>query len=155
MCIKGGIMPHKIETLIKDLIKTDSYRKQSDLVKALKEKGIETKQSTVSRALNRLGAVKRVGADGQVAYRIFNPIVSGTGHYNSGLVHYITANEVSIIIQTRTGSASHVAQYIDEQNMDEIIGTLAGDNCILILPKTVHDIKDLEKKLRSFLHVQS
>lgn len=142
-------MPNKLDTIVATLIKKEIFNTQTDLVNALKKQGIKTKQSTVSRALHRIGAIKRVRANGVVGYQVTAPDFKGPGGYNNGLVHEIIHNEMMIVLNTRSGSAGHVAQYVDEQAFPEIIGTLAGDNCIFIMPSRVDAIKTLVKRLKS------
>lgn len=142
-------MPDKIENIIKDLITKQVFKTQGDLVAALKSDGVIVKQSTVSRILHRIGAVKRTNAQGQIAYQIINNGLSGDNAYNRRLVHDIAYNEAIIIVKTRSGSAGHVAQYIDEQGLDAIMGTIAGDNSILVLPTSVNIIDALATQLRA------
>lgn len=142
-------MHHKIENIIKDLIRKESFSTQTSLVKALKQQGIETKQSTVSRVLQRIGAVKRMNSNGKIGYRIVTHDFTGTAAYNNGLVHDIRHNEVMVILNTRSGSAGHVAQYLDEQALPEVMGTLAGDNCILVMPVSAEKTKTLAARLQT------
>lgn len=142
-------MPNKIENIIKDLIKKEAFNTQADLVKALAKQGIETKQSTVSRALHRIGAVKRMEPSGGVRYRVVTSAAIGASAYNNNLVHDIRYNEAMVILNTRSGSAGHVAQYLDEQDLPDIMGTLAGDNCILVMPTSIEKIEALAVRLQT------
>lgn len=140
-------MSDTIENLLTQLIKKDTYKTQGSLVTALKKNGVSVKQSSVSRALHRIGAVKRRRSDGTIGYQIMPTSTENNTGYTRELVTQIAHNEAMIVVTTGSGSASHVAQYIDDQNYDDILGTLAGDNCILILPKSLKTIPALTKTL--------
>src|SRR5690606_3236714 len=95
---------------------------QSQLREELKRRGLDVNQSTVSRALQRLGARKSGGAwilddDGKVPARAYQSIHE---HILS-----MKRNEVVVFIKTIPGSAHYVASFLDGQDLPIILGTLA------------------------------
>ena len=92
--------------------------------------------------------MKTVAGNGTVSYRIAPSGLSIVSGYQE-LVHHVAHNDALVIVQTRTGSANHVAQYIDEQDWPEMIGTLAGDNCIFIAPASAQTIPALVKRIKT------
>jgi transcriptional regulator of arginine metabolism len=133
------------------LIAEGPAKTQHQLQAALAKMGIAVNQSTVSRALRRIGAVKSLNASGDAVYRLPSQ-AHHIGHNLSikSLVENISGNEQLILIQTRSGCGNVVAQLLDEQNFAELLGTVAGDNTILVIPKSIRYRPALEKKLREF-----
>ncbi len=136
---------------IRHLIEQGQAHTQTELTAALAAAGWAVTQSTVSRQLRKLGAVKSLNASGDAIYRL-PPAAYQIGQTLTikQLVETITSNEQLILIQTRSGCGSVVAQLIDEQNFAELLGTVAGDNTILVIPKSARVKPVLEKKLREF-----
>lgn len=137
--------------VLRDLLRQGEASTQEDLCKALKHRKMVVTQSTVSRDLRRIGAVKTVDADGVTVYKLpeerilIPPTVS---HSLGGLLLDIQSNESMIVLHTSPGSASLVARHIDSLRTQlGIMGTIAGDDTIFIAPKTVKKIPDLIKKI--------
>ena len=122
---------------LRDIIREGTASSQEDFCKALKQKKFEVTQSTVSRDLRRIGAVKTIDKNGDVIYMLpeerasfLPPAVSqGLG----GLLKTVEANEILIVLHTTPGSASLVARYIDSMRAElGILGTIAGDDTIFV-----------------------
>ncbi|MCP4395226.1 MAG: hypothetical protein GY804_13305 [Alphaproteobacteria bacterium] len=126
---------------------------QVELVNLLKEKGIETTQSSVSRALRKIGAVKGAGERGGVVYSLppRTTKIKEDGGFLGALVNDITDNGFVIMILTHSGTANTVAQFIDEQKIDNIMGTIAGDDSIMIVPQNVQNIGELVETIKLFV----
>ena len=115
---------------------------QKQLVKAFAEIGVITTQSSVSRALKKINAVKSMDGSGNTIYTLqastpgqqvaFPP----SGFFES-LVHGIDHNGHLIVVHTKPGTAMTVAKFIDDKNFDQVLGTVAGDDTIMIVPKNV------------------
>ncbi len=132
---------------------------QIQLVRALGEKGIHTTQSSVSRALKKINAVRGQDGAGNAVYSLA-PAEAGLkdiGFFDS-LVHKIADNGYQIVIQTRPGTANTVAKFIDDHGFPQVLGSVAGDDTIIIVPanvssirKTVRDIAAYMKQIGIFL----
>ncbi len=113
---------------------------QEDLCEALGGQGFVVNQSTVSRTLRKLGAVKSL-EEGGVVYRL--PQQAGFTRYSGALdtlVRSIEANESTIVIHTVPGSASFVAEFLDHARLPDLLGTIAGDDTIFVVPKSIRTI---------------
>ena len=97
---------------IRQLVTSQRVRSQRELVEALTAQGFDVTQATVSRDITELGLLKVPRTDGQVTIG------------RSGLILVLTGTP---------GTASVVAQAIDESSLREQEGTLAGDNTLLVL----------------------
>ena len=132
---------------IRDLIASRPVGSQREVVDALSAQGFEVTQATVSRDITELGLVKAPGADGHV---YLTPELAGTAAVAGGagkttgsddrLIRILADIPVTIgrsgliLVLTGTpGTASVIAQAIDESTLHEQEGTLAGDNTLLVL----------------------
>ena len=147
-------MIHKHARLfaIKEVIITSEVRSQDDLRHALRKRGFRVTQSTLSRDLKELG-VGWVTTGGGGKY-VFQPVTSETEilrPFVGSQVLSMNANESVIVIRTLPACANVIAEFIDTLRNDDIIGTLAGDNTLLIIPqshkKTKHIMEFLQAKL--------
>jgi transcriptional regulator of arginine metabolism len=113
---------------------------QAQLVEALAERGIVTTQSTISRDLKLLGAQRRVRDDGSLVYRLES---AGPSNFPSGMVLSVEHNEVMIVVRTRVGRAPAVGLELDALRHPDILGTIAGDDTVLVIPREVAQVGEL------------
>ncbi len=129
------------QKLILQIIKTMDINTQFKLVNELKRRGLDATQATVSRDIKKLKLVKETSEKGAV-YRIPN-IINNEKNKSYQLLKDIFINTVIsiddvdnlIVLHTRPGGAPNLAFYIDQEKIDNIIGTIAGDDTILIIMK--------------------
>lgn len=118
---------------ILSLIESQAFRTHGRLAEALAARGIAASQGTLSRDLRQLGVVKTAAgyaapaqAQGEDAARaVLQQLV---GQF---LVRIETAQNL-VILRTEPGGANALAQGLDDANLPEIIGTLAGDDTIFV-----------------------
>lgn len=117
---------------------------QSQLSQILADEDIEVTQATLSRDLDELGAVKTRLADGTVAYAINRHQRESTPHAGakaeqqmsrilSGLVTSVASANNLIVVHTPSGAAQYVASVIDRQPLDGVLGTIAGDDTVMVI----------------------
>lgn len=120
--------------LVREIIGSKRIASQDELRLELKKRGCAVTQATLSRDLHELG-VGRVSTPGSARYTLstappaLRPIAASQ-------VISIGANESLIVIRTHPAYANIVAEFIDNLNNPEIIGTLAGDNTVLVIPRS-------------------
>jgi transcriptional regulator of arginine metabolism len=128
---------------IKQIIERKTITSQDELRLELRKRSIEVTQATLSRDLSELG-VSWV-ADGQGGRYVFpaasesvllRPIVAAE-------ILSIAANETMIVVRTLPGCASAVGEFVDIQRNPDIIGTLAGDNTLLVIPVSGRKTKSI------------
>jgi transcriptional regulator of arginine metabolism len=112
---------------------------QAQLVGALAERGFATTQSTISRDLKLLGAERRVRDDGNQVYRL----EPGPGVFPVGMVVAVEHNEVLVIVRTRVGRAPAVGLELDALGNPDILGTIAGDDTVLVIPRSIERVRQL------------
>ena len=123
---------------------------QEEICDALASKGLDVNQSTVSRALRKVGVVKSMSG-GRVAYRLGDAKTAGFSGSVRDLVHSIEANEALIVIKTAPGSAAFVGDFLDRSGMKNNLGILAGDDTVFIAPKSVRDIAAAVEEVRHLI----
>lgn len=146
----------KSQTLLEDLRMLLMGRKahsQEILCSELQKLGYEINQTKVSRLLRQLGAVKVVNAQGQTVYSLSREPAPPSMHTPiQQLIIDIVANEALVVIFTSPGSASMVARVLDYSQVNtEILGTIAGDDTIFVVPKTIREIHKLTKEIKELL----
>jgi transcriptional regulator of arginine metabolism len=133
---------------IREIIENRLIQTQEELADMLRKEGIDVTQATVSRDIKELMLIKIPTGDGTYKYgfppdqniifsqsrmeRIFRDSVIG-----------IDFSENLVVIRTLPGTANSIASTIDNVRWPEIVGTVAGDDTILIIVKpkeAVHDV---------------
>ena len=136
---------------VKEIIAEGTISNQDELRLKLKKHGFDVTQATLSRDLNELGVSWVTTEDGgrytlqpAADVKILRPIVSSE-------VLSIVANESTVVIKTLPGCASAVGEFIDVQQNSDIIGTIAGDNTLMIVPASHRKTNAVMKFLRERL----
>lgn len=133
---------------IKEIIGARRISSQDDLRRELRKHGWKVTQATLSRDLKELGMGKV--ATGETLQYVLQP--AGEAQILQPLIGAqvlaVDANECLIIVRTLPGSASVVAEYIDSLHHEEILGTLAGDNVLIVIPQSGGRIRALVKYLK-------
>lgn len=129
--------------LISQIIEQQDVSSQAELVTRLAQTGILVTQATLSRDLEILGAVKVHGIDGQTRYVIPQ---DGTGELTKSdgsrlgrtLGEYMASADYSgniVMLRTQPGAAGLLASAIDRANLEVVIGTIAGDDTVMVVTK--------------------
>ncbi len=110
-------------------------------------------QSKISRLIRKLDAIKSKNELGEVVYRIAREPAPPTTESQLGhLIISIEANESLILVNTSPGAAQLIARVLDyHRNKLHILGTIAGDDTILIAPSTIKKIPSIVNELKSLL----
>ena len=123
---------------ILNLIRTKRIGTQDELRAHLEKSGVPATQSSVSRDLEQLGIVKHHG---------FYALPHANGGSGRGLVSLDVAGDVLIVARCLPGRASSVAVEIDDAGVQEIVGTLAGEDTIFIATRDQKSQRAAMKKI--------
>ncbi len=139
--------------VIRELVSTRPLSRQSELVKELAARDIEADQSTISRDLREMGLVRLPGADGVPIYGFpgEQAPAAAAGDLEHGLKEFATSFETSgniLVLHTAPGNAHALAAILDRARLDEVAGTVAGDDTIIIVVKEKHSAKRLAQRLK-------
>lgn len=140
----------KRQNRIKEILNDHYISNQEDLIKILKDESVNVTQATLSRDFAELGVARTVTEKG-VRYVLD---ANESGKQIAKLIGFeilgIEYNETLIIIRTLAGRAQGVAHYIDRLNQEEILGTVGGDDTVLVIPnknKNIPVVVDLIKRM--------
>jgi transcriptional regulator of arginine metabolism len=135
---------------VQELVKKMAISDQKQLVALLKEHyEIEANQAVVSRDLRKLGVVKKM-INGGLSYEMPETDVS-TEILRLALVD-ISHNESLIVIKTHPGLAAFVGDCVDQHDDLEVLGCLAGENVVLVTPKSIKNIHKIYEKVCEKFH---
>ena len=130
---------------LRKLLLTGRGGSQAELCTLLADQGFPTTQSTVSRDLKLLGAERRLDPNGDLVYSL-EP--SGRAAFPSQMVLGVDNNEQMIVIKTRIGRAPAVGIEIDNLRDPDVLGTIAGDDTVLVIPTSIGNLDALVSRLR-------
>lgn len=129
-----------------DLLSRAPVRSQPELARMLAEEGMAVTQATLSRDLDEIGAVRLRDADGALVYVVpgeggeriarASPAESGDMRLRRLAEELLTSAESSanlVVVRTPPGAAQFLASAIDHSSLSSIIGTIAGDDTVLII----------------------
>jgi transcriptional regulator of arginine metabolism len=138
---------------IKELVTTKPVANQAGLVKELAAKGIEADQSTISRDLREMGLVRLPGPDGASVYGFPGDQVpaAAQAELERGLREFAEACEATgnlLVLRTAPGNAHALAVVLDGAQLEEVAGTVAGDDTIIVVVREKHSAKNLAQRLR-------
>ncbi len=140
------------QMVLRQLIREGTASTQEELCKALRQKKFDVTQSTVSRDLRRVGAIKTTNAEGETIYRLpedHQPLAQFVSHSLDGLLTQIQSNESMIVLHTTPGSASLVARHLDNMRANiGILGTIAGDDTIFVVPQSTKKVTNVIRKIK-------
>lgn len=126
---------------ILDLVATVSISSQDGLRQSLDKIGFEVTQATLSRDLRELNVVKTATEAGEYKYAALDDWAGGL---------HITGCEVSanlLVVHTEAGMAAAVAYRIDSLGLPGVLGTVAGEDTLLVVVAEGHDARKLRKDL--------
>lgn len=140
---------------ILEIIRDKDIETQEELAEELKGAGFDVTQATVSRDIKILKLIKMQSSSGSYRY-----IASATEQrdINDKLSSILSNAVVSVenvdkfvVVKTLSGSANAAAEAIDTLIPTEIAGTIAGDDTIFILVRSIEKAEDLVSKLRKMI----
>lgn len=143
--------------ILSDLLETGALSTQEELVHELKNRNFHVTQSTISRDLRRIGAIKTQDSTGRTVYRLSEEMIVAPRVRSSnleGLVLELAHNGAMIVIHTTPGSASLVARHLDGMTSEGVLGTIAGDDTVFVAPDSIKEIDKLMKRLQELFQIE-
>ncbi len=143
---------------ILELIEKYDVDTQETLIERLSEVGVRVTQTTVSRDIKELKLVKGMTARG--TYKYIVPEVKRDNNVpilNSALTEAVIKIEAArniVVVKTFPGMANALAVCVDSLEQEHIVGSVAGDDTILLVIKDDDTAKAVEEKLKSVFGVK-
>ncbi|WP_066500204.1 arginine repressor [Abyssisolibacter fermentans] len=132
---------------ILELIKKYDIETQEELAEHLKNIGITVTQATVSRDIKELRLVKVLTKNGKYKYSVTKNNHEGTTDrlisiFRNSIISIEPAGNI-VVIKTLPGAAQISASAVDVLNFTEVVGTIAGDDCIFIAVKDIETAQNV------------
>ena len=142
-------------SLVIKLVDDELIHSQSDLVRELNRNGYSVTQATASRDLEELGAVRGKDNAGVFRYQFISTPVSNSSKGLSDLILGIESSGNLSVIKTPAGAAQLLAGNLDRAmksgNLHSAIGTIAGDDTVLVVSKSATGGASLAKEINKLL----
>jgi transcriptional regulator of arginine metabolism len=140
---------------IREIITSQDIETQDDLVGELKKAGYNVTQATVSRDIKELHLVKVPHSNGAYKYSLpadhgFNPLQKLKRLMQEAFVRIDYAENL-VVIKTLPGNAHAIAALLDNLDWSETLGTIAGDDTILIICRSKVVAGELEERFLNML----
>ena len=147
--------------LLAKILEEQAVSRQAKLVELLKAEGIDVTQATLSRDLEELGAVKVRVPVGDSVYAVpDNPTerVLPVDYLRRVLGEWLVEVSVSnniVVLRTPPGSAHVVASAVDRASLPEIIGTVAGDDTVILVAASDTTGEKVSEKLKNLAGIRT
>ena len=140
---------------IREIIAKNEVETQDELVQSLRDLGFKVTQATISRDIKELHLVKVPLSDGRYKYSLpadqrFNPLQKLKRLLIDSFIKIDSSSHL-IVMKTLPGNANAVGALIDHLDWSEIMGTICGDDTILIICRTPQDSEELKEKFIDML----
>ena len=140
---------------ILELINKYPITTQEELIEHLRADGYDVTQSTVSRDIKQLRLTKTLSADGQYRYQVSPSSEKGAQNnfrtiFSSSVISIEDALNI-VVIKTFSGMAQAACAALDMMSFDAVVGTLAGDDTIIVICKDAQKAKECTAALNQYL----
>lgn len=130
------------------LVKSGTIASQSDLVRELRKAGFAVTQATASRDLDEIGAVR--GRSGYTLSDSDSDSMARSMPLPGDLILSVESSGNLAVVRTPPGGAQFLASALDHSGIESIIGTIAGDDTVLVVSRKASGGGELAKELRSY-----
>ena len=149
-------MKAKRQALIREIVENQSIQTQEELADALAARGMVVTQATVSRDIKEMHLLKVLSEEGGYRYATMDKSEQGMNErlirmLADSVVDMSSANNL-IVIPTLPGSAHVAGEAVDSLRWPEVLGTIAGDNTILVIVRSNEDVDSVLRRFRSIVH---
>ncbi len=144
------------QSKILELIDKSEIETQEELAENLKTINIDVTQATVSRDIRELRLVKVLSSSGKYKYAPINNNVEGTSSrlikiFKNSIVSVSIAGHM-LVVKTLPGAAQICASAVDSLGLEDIAGSIAGDDTIFVAISDIDRVKEIASTLKSLLN---
>ena len=148
-------MKRQRHRMILEIIENQAIETQEALSEALRKYGFDVTQATVSRDIKELRLFKVMGDDGVYRYAVAERSEQGlTERLRRVFAETVQSVDYAcnqIVIKTLPGGAHAAAEMVDTMRCKVVVGTLAGDNTILVILRTVEDAPEVVERFKGMM----
>ena len=143
---------------LKVVIADDEPIIRMDLRELLEENGYEVTQATISRDIKDLQLVKTLTASGKYKYALNQsknmPVSDRFVKIFRETITSFVASENLIVVKTLSGCANAAGEAIDSSGLPHIVGSIAGDNTLLLIADSADSIPEILQAFQDMLHMR-
>lgn len=151
-------MRYSRQNKIIELINTYEVDTQEKLASLLRENGFEVTQATISRDIKDLQLVKTLSSSGKYKYALNQtkdmPVSDRFVKIFRETITSFAASGNLVVVKTLSGCASAAAEAIDNSGLPHIIGSIAGDNTILLVADSESSIPEIMQEFQDMLQMR-
>jgi len=140
---------------ILEIIDQHNVDTQDELATMLMDHGIKVTQATVSRDIKELRLIKVLTEDGTYKYATVDKAEAGLkDRFTNIFAHSVLSLAATgnlVVIKTISGTANAASEAIDSLRLEEIVGTIAGDNTIFVAVRDTQDVPELIRRFHGML----
>ena len=142
-------------SLILEIIEQKDIETQEELAEELKRRGVNVTQATVSRDIKELRLLKVLAEGGRYKYATVERAEKGM---SDRFIRILSESVISldnvgnlIVIKTLSASANAAAEAIDSMKWSEVLGSIAGDNTILVIARSEEAVESLMARFNTLI----
>lgn len=143
------------QVTILDIIEKNDIETQEELADALRMRGIQVTQATVSRDIKELRLLKVLTPSGSYKYATADKAENGlTERFIRMLAESVLSVADSgnmIVVKTLSGSAAVAAEALDSFHWQEVLGTIAGDNTIFMVIRSPEEVRSVVARIQDMM----
>ena len=144
-------MKKQRQSKIIEIIESHDVSTQEALKQYLEDSGITVTQATLSRDINELRIRKQMSDSGAYIYvRAKGADIEYPPIFRDSVVEVVYACN-TVVIKCHIGMAQAVCAMLDKMDLDEVLGTIAGDDTIFALMKTESDASEFTREMKAFI----
>ncbi len=141
--------------MILEIIDSKDIETQEELADELRRHGVAVTQATVSRDIKELRLLKVLSEKGGYKYATADRAEKGLNDrfiriFSESVLSMANANNL-IVIKTLSASAAPACEAIDSLKWPEIVGTLAGENTVLVIVQSTEQVEEVMNRLRTMI----
>ena len=143
------------QVAILDIIEKQEIETQEELASALNARGIRVTQATVSRDIKELRLLKVLTPSGKYKYatgdQADNNLTDRFIRMLAESLRSVSSANNLIVVKTLSGSANVAAEALDSMHWPEVLGTLAGDNTVLLIIRSNEETLTVTSRIREMM----
>ena len=143
------------QVAILDIIEKQEIETQEELASSLNARGIRVTQATVSRDIKELRLLKVLTPSGKYKYATGD---QADNNLTDRFIRMLAESRLSvssannlIVVKTLSGSANVAAEALDSMHWPEVLGTLAGDNTVLLIIRSNEETITVTSRIREMM----
>ena len=133
---------------ILQIVRSKEIYTQEELARELGERGLQTTQVTLSRDMREIGLVKTADGYRQLAAEKSGPELAGVV---DDFLQDIRVAQNLVVLKTSPGHANSLAIAIDREELEEVVGTVAGDDTVLVVTPDSEAAAKFHQKILTFI----